>query len=824
MKHFTFLKPLLMVFMLVGGVNYAWGDVTVGESDNSTAWWNAFSEYYTLAPNKTLTVSFTNYSDKSEPFHNFVAAITTDADRNGDGYSEHLILRADNYGWGNSYSSGTLTSNYNWDTFKDDMDGAEIILKVERKGAQITVNADITASDGETKYYENFVFNCGAGTQTIRAFLTTEKGHIVIHSADIDDTEGSTFATVKMTWVDYDNPDTSVGEIAAGSTARTGYNSISAGSVGFAYTGWNCNWITYLQVDASLPDGATITSATLSFDQSGSTDSKRETSVGAGYNSSTWSSTMTYNTADKTITTIGSTVSTTTKASGTFESKTIDITSAFKGDDDNVVTILLYETAAAGCYVKNPAVNVTYTTAAAASYTIQYVANISGLNTEIKASRSEVGIVGDVATIASSDKDVIWYNSVKYLYDSDNASSTTIKGDNSSVVTVTYVEAPSYTYSVTDNLGNNLASGSAYQGENVTFWVPYYVYNAGRFYQSPSLSSGSLSYGQGTISGISANTAITVTYTEEENTNVVFYSEAEYLTGVTAFNDAFTKIRMSNGQTGYYTASTAFANLSAGVYTLTSATRQGSTTFYAGTVGEGEDVMTLSSSGTVVTTTSDPFTLTGTSDIYTSVGSSSAYFDYVIIRIQKKAVSISDAGWATLYTPYALDFSEVAGLTAYTASLSDNIVTLTEVSNVPANTGVVLNGAAGSYNIPVITSSETNKGSLIGNATEATRCDAASSGCAYYVLAQAEDYPTHKIQFRPVTTGSIAAGKAFLEAPYAAGVKALNVVFSEATGINSVQGSAFKVQDSAIFNLAGQRMSKMQKGINIVNGKKVIVK
>jgi hypothetical protein len=28
--------------------------------------------------------------------------------------------------------------------------------------------------------------------------------------------------------------------------------------------------------------------------------------------------------------------------------------------------------------------------------------------------------------------------------------------------------------------------------------------------------------------------------------------------------------------------------------------------------------------------------------------------------------------------------------------------------------------------------------------------------------------------------------------------------------------------DNAIYNLAGQRMSKMQKGINVVNGKKIL--
>ena len=219
-----------------------------------------------------------------------------------------------------------------------------------------------------------------------------------------------TSASVKMTYVDYNNATTSYGEIAAGETARSGYNKISGGSVGFANTGWGVNFITYLQVDASaLPSGATITSASLSFDQSGSTDSRRITCVGAGYNSSAWSSTMTYNTADKTITPIGSQVWTSTTAAGTFEHKTINITDAFSGDADNIVTILLYETAAAGCYIKNPAVAIEYTTATRANYTIKYIAEISGVNTEIKDSRSEIGFVGSAASIKDSDKEVIRY-------------------------------------------------------------------------------------------------------------------------------------------------------------------------------------------------------------------------------------------------------------------------------------------------------------------------------------------------------------------------------------------------------------------------------
>ena len=43
------------------------------------------------------------------------------------------------------------------------------------------------------------------------------------------------------------------------------------------------------------------------------------------------------------------------------------------------------------------------------------------------------------------------------------------------------------------------------------------------------------------------------------------------------------------------------------------------------------------------------------------------------------------------------------------------------------------------------------------------------------------------------------------------------------TGINEVEASE-TTQPVAIYNLAGQRLNKMQKGINIINGKKVLVK
>ena len=57
-----------------------------------------------------------------------------------------------------------------------------------------------------------------------------------------------------------------------------------------------------------------------------------------------------------------------------------------------------------------------------------------------------------------------------------------------------------------------------------------------------------------------------------------------------------------------------------------------------------------------------------------------------------------------------------------------------------------------------------------------------------------------------------------------AGVKAFYFNFDDATAIAKIQDSGSKIQDSEIYNLAGQKMSKLQKGVNIVNGKKVLVK
>ena len=64
--------------------------------------------------------------------------------------------------------------------------------------------------------------------------------------------------------------------------------------------------------------------------------------------------------------------------------------------------------------------------------------------------------------------------------------------------------------------------------------------------------------------------------------------------------------------------------------------------------------------------------------------------------------------------------------------------------------------------------------------------------------------------------------RAYFTVDGGSGVKALSFdIEDDATGIESLTPALFE-GDGAIYNIAGQRISKMQKGINIVNGKKVL--
>lgn len=636
----------------------------------------------------------------------------------------------------------------------------------------------------------------------------------------------TTNAVVKMTWVDYNNPDVSQGEIAAGSTARAGYNKISGGTVAFANTAWGENKITYLQVDASAVDGS-ITKAALTFEVSGSTDSKRNTGWGAGYNSSAWSADMTYNTADKSITTCGEMVWTSTKSSTVFETKSIDITDALKDDEDKIATVLIYETAAAGGYIKNPSVVVEYVPAGAAttSITVKYV---DENNVEVKPSVTvDNQAVGATYTLTNEDKASFTSGDFKYVYASDDAASKTIAADGSTVVTVVFHAIGKYNYSVKNNFGDIISSGSAFADETVNVYWSKYVNNEGKWFSTAS------PYGI----VISEATDYVVNYTTEED--IAYFFESENLKKSRSAAATNTGTSYSGGYSPrHYSNSYWYTNLlQPGTYKILvpyQNNNSGSTDFELRLGDDGgnydEDVIgNWTGAARTTSTLEATFTIPAGTEkavyIYNNTQwNSNCYMDWIYIQRTGNIATtdISSVEYRTYITPFDVDFSKTEDLTAYvvtSAQRGESGIQYTEVTSVPANTPVILHGAEGTYNIyesaytgeaitnvlktGPVTVSDDNYGTIFVLNTGA-------NGVGFYLLNNGK---------------TLSEGKCYLEIPKNGtddGAKFIGFHVGDATANDSVR--QMDNNDAAIYNLAGQRVMVPTKGLYIVNGKKVFIK
>ena len=126
------------------------------------------------------------------------------------------------------------------------------------------------------------------------------------------------------------------------------------------------------------------------------------------------------------------------------------------------------------------------------------------------------------------------------------------------------------------------------------------------------------------------------------------------------------------------------------------------------------------------------------------------------------------------------------------------------VGMVSANAAIYIDGITVEW--------EGSAANIAGNVLKGAAEDIEAAG--KYVLAKPEG---NEVGFYLAETGTIKAGKAYLES--AAGVKAF--FFGEAeTGISEVND--VKDFSGVIYNLSGQRVNKAQKGIYIINGKKVL--
>ena len=197
-----------------------------------------------------------------------------------------------------------------------------------------------------------------------------------------------------------------------------------------------------------------------------------------------------------------------------------------------------------------------------------------------------------------------------------------------------------------------------------------------------------------------------------------------------------------------------------------------------------------------------------------------------------EAVTIGETGetdWATTVTNSALDFSGETEFTAYTATVSDNKVTLTQVNDVKAETGLVLKGTAGTYYVPVAVSSDTEKGDLLFSSTLTYNTWQPGDGSTNNFYGLKYDAVKEEAKFAKIVVDNgtaLPAGKAFLliNTP-AAGARELSVVFEgeTTTGISTMKNEG--AMNNAIYDLQGRKVnSQLKSGLYIMNGKKVVKK
>ena len=129
--------------------------------------------------------------------------------------------------------------------------------------------------------------------------------------------------------------------------------------------------------------------------------------------------------------------------------------------------------------------------------------------------------------------------------------------------------------------------------------------------------------------------------------------------------------------------------------------------------------------------------------------------------------------------------------------------------------------------ITVPTVAAINQTNLLHGSERETKTTGAGTGGKYYKLSyntSGEDIGWYWGKSDGATFWS-AAHKAWLALPATAAAReffGLPENYDSADGIENVNVND-NVNDNAIYNLAGQKLSRPQKGINIVNGRKVLL-
>lgn len=167
--------------------------VTVGATDYSTGWWGAFSDVMTLDGDGEIHYRFINHTKGENNAQNWYLVISNGIPLGTEGYVEYAAIRSDWYGWwgGNGDNLIQRFANYNWDTYKVDMQGAIVEISLKRQGNIASMKADITTTSGTRYWYVCNLSNLPLAGR-IGTFLTVENSYLDIYTEESYTTSDAT--------------------------------------------------------------------------------------------------------------------------------------------------------------------------------------------------------------------------------------------------------------------------------------------------------------------------------------------------------------------------------------------------------------------------------------------------------------------------------------------------------------------------------------------------------------------------------------------------------------------------------------------------------
>ncbi len=221
---------------------------------------------------------------------------------------------------------------------------------------------------------------------------------------------------------------------------------------------------------------------------------------------------------------------------------------------------------------------------------------------------------------------------------------------------------------------------------------------------------------------------------------------------------------------------------------------------------------------------------------YCSNGAHTVYFalaeasDYTtnVLNVNTAATMKDGSYVATYFAPYAVALPD--GYKAYTINeVGNGKAYLTQVEgDVPSNTGVIITApSSGQVTLGLSTA---NSASIADNRLLGSVTDAYVAGDAYVLAKGTGGVGLYKAELDKDADGNVGnshfknnAGKAYLPASAITyGARYFVFDFETETGIENIEGAENVNGNVAIYNLSGRRIQNAQKGIYIVNGKKLI--